>query len=38
MCNLNEQVKREKNDVEPTPRKLIVNPNTKGKGIILEEK
>ncbi len=38
MCNLNEQVKREKNDVEPTPRKPIVNPNTKGKGIILEEK
>ena len=38
MCKVNEQIERKKKDVEPTPRKPIVNPNTKGKGIILEEK
>lgn len=38
MSNVKEQVKREKKDVEPTPRKTIVNPKTKGNGIILEKK
>ncbi len=38
MCKVNEQIERKKKNAEPTPRKPIVNPNTKGKGIILEEK
>jgi hypothetical protein len=38
MCKVSEQIERKKKDVEPPSRKPIVNPNTKGKGIILEEK
>ena len=38
MCKVNDQVERKKKDVEATPRKPIVNPNTKGNGIILEKK
>ena len=38
MCKVKDQVERKKKNVEPTPRKPIVKPNTKGNGIILEEK
>ena len=36
MSKTNEQIEREKKDVEPNSRIPIVKPNTKGKGIILE--